>query len=235
MGIGLSIEVINTIVREKVEKLETLAAKLGHANANSGGFRAKLAACQRYGLLVGKSTALNVSSLGKRIIHPKGEDERTQASAQAILNVDLFRRLYDKVGTALPPGEFWVTLSDIVNAERDEIMKKAPRIEAVFKEAVPILARYERLREEVEAAEVPTKAEKEPTATPAVAGIAADENTIVLVSPADGIELRLPRKESSIDLATKALEIIKSGLEGPRLKTFDKAFKPKIKDKDKPG
>src|SRR2546425_753151 len=154
VGVSTALTVVETIVKEKTEKLETLATKLGHANPTSGGFRAKLAACQRYGFLLGKSTGLNVSALGKQLVHPKDENERAQLLAQAVLNVDLFRRIHEKIGTTLPSGDFWVTLADVVEAERDEIRANAPKIESVYREAIPILARYESLRGVQEAKDV---------------------------------------------------------------------------------
>ncbi len=213
VGVSTALTVVETIVKEKTEKIETLAAKLGHANPNSGGFRAKLAACQRYGLLLGKSTALTVSALGKRLVHPKDENERQQLLAQAVLNVDLFRRINEKVGTSMPPGDFWVTLADIVDAEREEVMSNAPRIESVYKEAIPILARYERSRS-VEESQAPQEASstnessqpRQPEA--ASAKFAPAPNAILLVSSSDGLELRLPRTKSSVELARRALDLV---------------------------
>jgi hypothetical protein len=213
VGVLTALEVVETIVKEKTEKIETLATKLGHANANSGGFRAKLAACQRYGFLLGKSTSLNVSSLAKRLVHPKDENERSQLLGQAILNVDLFRRIHDKVGTSIPSGEFWVTLADIVEAEREEVMANAPKIESIYRESLPILARYEtpsEAREAQEAAVAVSSAQPAQPVEPTMATIGMQ--TLLLVSRSDGLELHLPRTRASVELARKALDLVDASL-----------------------
>lgn len=207
VGIGTAVRVVKTIVREKVERLETLATMLGHRNWKGGGFRAKLAAAQRYGLLVGKTTSLTVSSLGKQIVEPKNQDERTKLLAAAVLNVDLFRRIYEKQGTTPPSGDFWLVLADFIDAERGEIKTKAPRIESAYKEAVPILAAHDRLRMEKEE-ETPAPMGREAPSRPPV-----EADTILIASPTDDLELRLPRTTSSISLAKSALDMINEALE----------------------
>ncbi|MFQ5962356.1 MAG: hypothetical protein ACE5MG_13265 [Candidatus Methylomirabilales bacterium] len=209
VGIGTAVRVVKTIVREKVERLETLATMLGHRNWKGGGFRAKLAAARRYGLLVGKTTSLSVSSLGKQIVDPRNQDERTRLLAEAVLNVDLFRRIYEKQGTTPPSGDFWLVLADFIDAQRGEIKTKAPRVESAYKEAVPILAAYERVRmDEEEKTPAPMGRE----APEAGSWPAAEAETILLASPTDDLELRLPRTTSSISLAKSALDIIKEAL-----------------------
>ena len=213
VGVLTALEVVETIVKEKTEKIETLAAKLGHANANSGGFRAKLAACQRYGFLLGKSTSLNVSSLAKRLVHPKDENERSQLLGQAILNVELFRRIHDKVGISIPSGEFWVTLADIVEAERDEIMADSPKIESIYRDSLPILARYETPSEPGDARAAAVAVSNAQPAQPAEQSMTAlGMETLLIVSRKDGLEPRLPRTKASVELARKALDLVDASL-----------------------
>ena len=226
VGIGTAVRMIKTIVREKVERLETLATLMGHRNWKGGGFRAKLAAAQRYGLLVGKTTSMTVSSLGKQIVDPKNNDERAKLLATAVLNVDLFRRIYEKQGTTPPSGDFWLVLADLIDADRGEIKTKAPRIESAYKEAIPILAAYDRLRTEEED-ETPAARERE--APKATWRPPPEEDTILIASPSDELELRLPRTTSSISLAKSALDIINAALEE---KQPPREFKPKKEEFD---
>lgn len=77
-----------------------VASFLGHSTANSGPFRAKVAALRDYGFLSGRSGELSVTPLAMEIVHP-GLDADAEASLRAaFLHCKVFSSVYE----ALPKG-----------------------------------------------------------------------------------------------------------------------------------
>lgn len=77
-----------------------VASFLGHSTANSGPFRAKVAALRDYGFLSGRSGELSVTPLALEIVHP-GLDANPEASLrEAFLHCKVFSSVYE----ALPKG-----------------------------------------------------------------------------------------------------------------------------------
>ncbi|MFQ5919371.1 MAG: hypothetical protein ACE5I4_04925 [Thermoplasmata archaeon] len=99
--------------------------------------------------------------------------------------------------------------------------------ESAYKEAIPILVSYERLRDEGEFG-TPTE-EKEEEPPEGASRAVVEEDTILPISPTDSLELRLPRTVSLISLAKSALDIVLGALE-EKERPLD--FKPKKEEFD---
>src|SRR6266571_8050304 len=85
-----ALDIVGIMRENKIESVETLAAKLGHESANSGAFRAKVASLSKYRLVDQQRGKLRLTPLALKILVPVGgEKEKYEACREAILNVPL--------------------------------------------------------------------------------------------------------------------------------------------------
>jgi hypothetical protein len=81
---------------------DQLAAKLGQA-ASGGGFRQRALTAKSFGLITYGQGRVSLTPLGSKICDPKQEKS---ARAEAFLNVELYRAVYDKFkGGVIPQGK----------------------------------------------------------------------------------------------------------------------------------
>lgn len=184
----------------RVENQATLAEVLGHTNERSGGYVAKITALRRYGLVTGRGE-LSTTQVAKSIIFPKSPEERTSAIAQAMENVELFKRVFERLAGSTPTDDFWVDLVEITGEERGIAQKDAIRIRNLF------MSGYEYLV----SARKPEKPKPEEKKLPA---------------PVDALfELRtreygtlIARDEESIIVARKLIDLIEEKVKGKKKK-----------------
>ena len=97
-------------------KNDSLASLLKHKSSKNGAFWGELAALKAYGLLEELGKDLKVSVLGKDITY--GTDEQAgQAALKAVLNIPLWKQLYDKYRCQLPSQDFWAKLQVITGVD----------------------------------------------------------------------------------------------------------------------
>lgn len=95
------IQAINKLGGSKVS-INAVAAELGKA-VNNSGFTGRLSSAKQFGLLVQDEGKLSLSSLGKEIVFPKGEEEKTQAIQKAFTTPVFYRELVEGFsGKVLP-------------------------------------------------------------------------------------------------------------------------------------
>lgn len=84
--------------------LATLAAELKYSQVSNGAFRTRVSAARMFGLIEGDGDSLRVSGRGRAIVAPVGPDDAARARVEAFLEVELFRKVYEKYhGQQLPP------------------------------------------------------------------------------------------------------------------------------------
>jgi hypothetical protein len=84
-----------------------------------------MAAMRVYGLITGRGY-VQVSELGKRIAHPEKPNDPYEAVKESIINIPLWRALYEKYTSKdveLPDADFWVDLQEITELVPDEAKK----------------------------------------------------------------------------------------------------------------
>lgn len=170
-----------------------------------GGFYAKMAAMKDYRLADGQ-TELKLSNLGQKVALPRSEDERGAAQAEAFLSIDLFSRLRDRIGEAVPDQHtFSIFLGEITGADRIEVDKKVPTIYRLYSQSARLVPAAI-MREEA-----PTRA-----------GFPHHPSRLEVTSktPQDFVELssgpthlRLAKSKTNIDIIIAALEAMKAELE----------------------
>jgi len=183
----------------RVEKQATLADVLGHSNERSGGFIAKVTALRRYGLATGRGE-LETTQLAKSAVFPRTQEEQTSAIVQAMENVELFKKIFERLGDTRPTDDFWVDLVEITGEERSIAQKDAIKIRNIYMDGHEYLVSAK-------------KAEPKPKAIEAKVGL-AETDTVPI--PTEALfELRtkdygtlIVKDEESIEVARRLIDII---------------------------
>ena len=82
-----------------------LAVLLGYSSANNGAFLTRLANARLFQILEGPTSALRVSPLACRILHPEYPEEAAAARIEAFENVPLFKAVLDRYHGQVLPSE----------------------------------------------------------------------------------------------------------------------------------
>jgi hypothetical protein len=96
-----------------------LSIMLGYKHPTATSFYMRLNSMVSYGLLEGRGT-FRVSALGKDLAYPENEIHEKNMKNKAILNVSLWKELYQKYQKLLPTDSFWVNLKNITGIEPQE-------------------------------------------------------------------------------------------------------------------
>jgi hypothetical protein len=198
-----SIEVAKIIedqFKGKVESQAALCATLGHKSHKSGGYIAKITALKRYGLVSGRKE-LATTQLAKKILNPVSEEERTEGIAEAMENVELFKKIFERLGETMPGDSFWVDLVEITGEDRSVAQKDAIKIRNIYTDGCRYLvsARESEIRPKV----IEAKAGIPLTPTSALFElITRDYGTLIV------------KDEESIEVARKLIDIIEQKMKG---------------------
>lgn len=82
---------------------DQLAAWLGYDSINSGTYKTRVSAARQFGLIETIAGRISITERAKTIMAPVLEDDATKAKADAFLNVELFRAVYERFrGGSIP-------------------------------------------------------------------------------------------------------------------------------------
>jgi hypothetical protein len=124
----------------EVRDVETLATRLGHETTKSGGFFGKITALKRYGLISGDpKSGLRLTELGTRIAKPMTPEEEQRCMAEVVSNIELFKRIYERIEEKVKKEDFWTVLVEITGVERSIALKQADKIHNLYIEAAKYL------------------------------------------------------------------------------------------------
>ena len=93
-----------------------LSQIFGYKYATATSFYMRLNSMVSYGLLEGRGT-FRVSDLGKSLLYPENEKQEKILKTKAILNVTLWKELYQKFQKSPPVDNFWVQIKNITGIE----------------------------------------------------------------------------------------------------------------------
>lgn len=196
-------KVIEDRFNGRVENQATLAQVLGHKTEKSGGFISKITALRRYGLVTGRGE-IETTQLAKSIVYPKNQEEQTKAVVQAIENVELFKRIFERLGEAMPSGDFWVDLVEITGAERGEAQKDAIKIRNLYVDGLEYMVSSRKAERKLKGIEEkPSKVDIAPMPSEALFELRTREYGTLIV-----------KDEESIAVARKLIDIIEGKLKG---------------------
>lgn len=199
------VQIIDDQFKGKVENQAALSAALGHKTVKSGGYIGKITALRRYGLVSGRGE-LTTTQLAKQILHPISEEEKTEAIAVAMENVELFKRIFERLGQTMPADTFWVDLVEITGEDRSVAQKDAIRIRNLYMDGYRFLASARKA--ETRPKSIETKTELAKAEIPSI--------------PSDALfELRtkdygtlIVKDEESIEVARNLIDIIERKIKG---------------------
>lgn len=180
-------------------------AEMLNMSSNSGAFFSKVAALRDYGLLEGRGE-LRITPVAEKATHAFSEAERAVGKAEAFLRVDLFRRLYERISNDTVPDEdkFSIFLSEITQAGRVEVSKRASTIRRIYAAGARYLSHLAEGRPSVPS----------PTPPAPATALRAQSGTIQLL--ADDIQLTLPYAAHSIPILRSTLDILEERLAAAR-------------------
>jgi hypothetical protein len=136
-----AVEVVEGIKREKAQTTAGLGKVMGLTNTGTGFFYGKLAALSKhYGLIDRQKTSITLTPLGKRIAYRLSEEDRGAAISEMVKRVPLLRDLFQALGPEFSDLDFPEKLRSITNADPEEIESKGPRVEKLYRDAIPYLA-----------------------------------------------------------------------------------------------
>lgn len=130
-------KIYDEIRRSEIQSID-LAKILGYSGPTSGKFYERLNSMLMYGLLEGRGR-YRVTELGKDISYPMGDESyKKSLYRKAVLNVPLWRNIYDIHKKDLPDN-FWYVLKQITNADAPDIHKQEDEIRKRYLEDVALL------------------------------------------------------------------------------------------------
>jgi len=198
-------QIIEEQFKGKVENQAALSAALGHKTVKSGGYIGKITALRRYGLVAGRGE-LTTTQLAKQVLHPISEEEKTEAIAQVMENVELFKKIFERLGQTMPSDSFWVDLVEITGEDRSVAQKDAIRIRNLYMDGYRFLTSARKA--EIRSKSIETKTELAKAEIPSI--------------PSDALfELRtkdygtlIVKDEESIEVARNLIDIIERKIKG---------------------
>lgn len=136
-----AIQAVTTLIEKldgEAKNVDAFASMIGHASGKSGTFLLKLGDIRRYGLIEARGE-VKATPLAKTLVHPLNEQERQDSVNKAIMNVELWRQLYQKIGKNYPADDqFWVYIMEVTSCDRNDAIKEADRIRKKYKEVMTL-------------------------------------------------------------------------------------------------
>lgn len=134
-AIDMARKVATTLGGEDFDR-GSLAAALGYQNPTSGSFNNRMADLKRYGILEGRGSSIRITELAHKLAAP-GPGEFSQAVGELVMNIPLFKALYDRFGNRLlSQDEIYPVLMNVTKADRIEIQKQIGDIRKLYAEGI---------------------------------------------------------------------------------------------------
>ena len=136
-----ALEIIAMIRDKNIKTVPSIASELGYSPKSRGGnLYYRLSALNKhYGLIDQDKDDISLTSIGKRIMHPLSEADKTEACKESVGRVLLLRELFEKLGANYHDSDFKPKLKELTGADPVEIEKKAPTVERIYGDAIPFL------------------------------------------------------------------------------------------------
>ena len=116
-----------------------LAMHLGFKYGTETYFYKKLRTLLSYGLLEGKGS-YQVSELGESLLYPRTDKIKEIAKTKAVLNVELWKLIKDKVGVKPREDNFWSVLVDITKTDPNTAKKEQSKILKWYLEDIELVS-----------------------------------------------------------------------------------------------
>lgn len=208
--VSQAVDIARVIEEKNVERTDVLAKLLGHEGptAHKGGsFRSKLAALDRYGLLVGKQIDLHLSDSAKQIIHPRSTAERDEAVWRAAMTVPLLQKVHEKLRGKVP-SDFWVPLYDCTGVDQKLAKDHADEVKRLYSDAIRY---FQQSSETPRAVEPPVLRDQVPAESRTTETV---PETMMRFRSGD-IDVSLPISDRNLDVMLALLDSLRGDAHGP--------------------
>lgn len=128
--IPTSVQTLEEIYKvKKKDRIQSkdLAILLGYKYGTEPHFYRKIRSLVEYGLLSGKGI-FQISELGEKLLHPRDDQEKALAITNAVLNVPLWKEIYQKHGKKPRDDNFWAVIVDIAKVDPETAKNNATKI-----------------------------------------------------------------------------------------------------------
>lgn len=122
-----TLEEIYKIKKRARVPAKDLAILLGYKWGTEPHFYRKIHSLLEFGLIEGKGS-YEVSEWGEKILHPRSDQEKALATTRAVLNVPLWKAIYEKHGKKPREDNFWAVLVDVTKVDPDTAKTSASKI-----------------------------------------------------------------------------------------------------------
>lgn len=196
-------QIVDTIDEYDISKQDLLAEKLGHNSPESGAFRNKITSLRRYGLLSGRGD-ISLSVTAEKIANPApNSNERQEAMGEAMENVTLFARIYERLAGEPADDDFWYHLVEVTDVERSEAKEKAGRLKRLYSTGLPYLEEVNSTEGSEHAEESSSFSDDDSDREP------MSENVDATITTREFGEVKI-RNEETLELARNMLNLLES-------------------------
>ncbi len=119
-------EIYKVKKREKIQSKD-LAIFLGFKYGTEPHYYRKIRALTEFGLMEGKGV-FHISELGEKLLHPRDDAEKKLTLTKSVLNIPLWKEIYQKHGKKPREDNFWAVLMDITKIDPDTAKNSANKI-----------------------------------------------------------------------------------------------------------
>jgi len=186
-----SVEIFKDKLQGKASSPDALAGVWGHKSGKSGAFLQKLADLRRYGLITNRG--LELTPLGEKIAKPINENELNENLKKMIFNIDLWKKIFEKLGGKMPSQDFWIMLHEVAGVDRGLAQKEAEKISKLYVDAITKI-KIDTMRPSLQ------------TTTQDI--YSSDEN--VISGTIGDISITIPKRITSVATARKILDMLEA-------------------------
>src|SRR5574341_453774 len=116
-----------------------LAGLLGYKYGTEPTLFKKIHSMLAYGILEGRGV-YNVTKLGEDLLYPENPELEKQLKSKAIMNVELWKKPYEKHGKEPPKDSLWVSIKTIMEVDPETAKTYANRIYKWYMEDVALIS-----------------------------------------------------------------------------------------------
>lgn len=130
---------IYDVVKTSQIKTSEMGKVFGYKTYTTGVFYRRLNSMIGYGLLEKiSSTSFKITNLGMELCYPDPDKENILKN-KAILNVGLWKELFDKCGKTPPISNFWIQLKNIAKVEPNEAQKIESQVKKWYMDDIALV------------------------------------------------------------------------------------------------
>ena len=191
-----AIELANNLknkLRGEASNVNALAVAWGHKDANNGTFRGKLASMNKYGFLEGKGR-VKLSQLAQRIVSNINEADKQEALKQVVFKIPLWKEINVMYGSNPTVQDIRLALQNITKVEPLIAEQEADKISKLYMDAVSYIKDGVNMN------------------TPQMFGTQSQASIMesdIHQIDFEGIHIRIPKENESIETAIQLLEMLK--------------------------